>query len=140
MKLKYLIASFLMISGVMAICFDSLTKGFVTFSPYGIDEYVYLRDMQGSSDDDSVLVGFFGIISIIVSLVIVFLKNLKYVIRIGFLNFIFLFFLMLLVENDSFFSLIANTIHYNHNIYLILWCIFFAMYSVSLVILNTKNR
>ncbi len=69
-----------------------------------------------------------------------FLKNLKYVIRIGFLNFIFLFFLMLLVENDSFFSLIANTIHYNHNIYLILWCIFFAMYSVSLVILNTKNR
>ena len=75
MKLKYLIVSFLMISGVMAICFDSLTKGFVTFSPYGIDEYVYLRDMQGSSDDDSVLVGFFGIISIIVSLVIVFLKN-----------------------------------------------------------------
>ena len=63
-----------MISGVMAICFDSLTKGFVTFSPYGIDEYVYLRDMQGSSDDDSVLVGFFGIISIIVSLVIVFEK------------------------------------------------------------------
>ena len=140
MKLKYLIVSFLMIAGVMAICLDSLTKGFVTFSPYGIDEYVYLRDMQGSSDDDSVLVGFFGIISIIVSLVIVFLKNLKYVIRIGFLNFIFLFFLMLLVENDSFFSLIANTIHYNHNIYLILWCIFFAMYSVSLVILNTKNR
>ena len=45
MKLKYLIVSFLMISGVMAICFDSLTKGFVTFSPYGIDEYVYLRDM-----------------------------------------------------------------------------------------------
>lgn len=104
MKLKYLIVSFLMISGVMAICFDSLTKGFVTFSPYGIDEYVYLRDMQGSSDDDSVLVGFFGIISIIVSLVIVFLKNLKYVIRIGFLNFIFIF-LMLLVENDSFLAL-----------------------------------
>ena len=118
MKLKYLIVSFLMISGVMAICFDSLTKGFVTFSPYGIDEYVYLRDMQGSSDDDSVLVGFFGIISIIVSLVIVFLKNLKYVIRIGFLNFIFLFILMLLVENHSFFNLIANTIHYNHNIYI----------------------
>ena len=140
MKLKYLIVSFLMISGVMAICFDSLTTGFVPFSPYGLVLYVYLRDMQGSSDDDSVLVGFFGIISIIVSLVIVFLKNLKYVIRIGFLNFIFLFFLMLLVENDSFFSLIANTIHYNHNIYLILWCIFFAMYSVSLVILNTKNR
>lgn len=140
MKLKYLTVSFLIISGVMAICFDYLTNGFVTFSPYGIDEYVYLKDMQGSSDDDSVLLGLFGIISIILSLVIVFLKNLKYVIRIGFLTFIFLFFLMLLVENDSFFSLIANTIHYNHNIYLILWCIFFAMYSVSLVILNTKNK
>ena len=139
-KLKYVITILLMLSGIMAICFDSLSKGFVTFAPYGVDEYVYLRDMQGSSDDDSVLIGFFGIISIIISIIIFFIKNVIYVVRIGFLTFLFLFIMALLTGNDSINQLVINTIQYDHNIYLILWCTFLFFYTIFLVVLNIKQK
>ena len=129
-----------MLSGIMAICFDSLSKGFVTFAPYGVDEYVYLRDMQGSSDDDSVLIGFFGIISIIISIIIFFIKNVIYVVRIGFLTFLFLFIMALLTGNDPINQLVINTIQYDHNIYLILWCTFLFFYTIFLVVLNIKQK
>jgi len=128
-----------MISGVMAICFDSLSRGFVTFAPYGIDEYVYLRDMQGSADDDSLLIGFFGGISIITGLILLFIKNITYVVRGGFLILILLFLLFLLTESDSIFRLVINTIQYDHNIYLILWCISIFLYVVFLSILNIRQ-
>ncbi len=139
-KLKYVITILLMLSGIMAICFDSLSKGFVTFAPYGVDEYVYLRDMQGSSDDDSVLIGFFGIISIIISIIIFFIKNVIYVVRIGFLTFLFLFIMALLTGNDPINQLVINTIQYDHNIYLILWCTFLFFYTIFLVVLNIKQK
>ncbi|MDC4614961.1 hypothetical protein OHV66_05565, partial [Acinetobacter baumannii] len=84
LNLKYYLAVILIVSGILAICFESLSKGFVTFAPYGVDEYVYLRDIQGSADDDSILLWFFGIISVVLGFIIFIVNNLNYILRIGF--------------------------------------------------------
>lgn len=137
---KYIVATLLMFSGIMAICFDLFTQGFVVFAPYGIEEYVYLKDMQGSSDDDALLMGFFGIISIIISMIISLIKNTVYVVRVGSLIFLFLFILVLLTESGPVNQLITITIQYDQNIYLILWCIFFMLYAIFLTVMNIKKN
>jgi len=45
LKLKHYLALTLALSGIFAICFESFTKGFVTYVPYGGGEFVYLRDL-----------------------------------------------------------------------------------------------
>ena len=43
LKLKHYLALILALSGIFAICFESFTKGFVTYVPYGGGEFVYLK-------------------------------------------------------------------------------------------------
>lgn len=83
LKLKHYLALTLALSGIFAICFESFTKGFVTYVPYGGGEFVYLREMQGSNEDESVLLWFFGIINIFLGSIIYLLKNTTYVLRVG---------------------------------------------------------
>ena len=90
LNLKYYLAVILIVSGILAICFESLSKGFVTL-PYGVDEYVYLRDIQGSADDDSILLWFFGIISVVLGFIIFIVKNINYILRIGFCIYLLIF-------------------------------------------------
>ncbi|MCU4581734.1 hypothetical protein KTJ32_12125 [Acinetobacter gyllenbergii] len=128
LTLKHYLALVLVFSGIFAICFESLTKGFVTYVPYG-GEFVYLREMEGSNEDESVLLWFFGIISIMLGAIMYFVKNVIYVLRIGFFTYVFLFLCALMTDSDPLNQLIMNTVKFDHNIYLILWCLSFAIYT-----------
>lgn len=130
----------LILSGIIAICFDSLSKGFVTFAPHGTDEYIYLRDMPGSADDDSVLLSFFGIVSILLGAIMYFVKNMTYVLRIVFFVYIALFLCAFMTESDPLNQLIINTVKFDHNIYLILWCILLALYTGIFIKLNIQQN
>lgn len=139
LTLKHYLALILILSGILAICFQSLTKGFVTYVPYGGGEFVYLREMEGSNEDESVLLWFFGIVSVILGIIMFFVKNITYVQRIGFFAYVFLFLCALMTDSDPLNQLIINTVKFDHNIYLILWCIFLALYTVVFTILNMRN-
>ncbi|HFK9536821.1 hypothetical protein [Acinetobacter baumannii] len=140
LNLKYYLAVILIVSGILAICFESLSKGFVTFAPYGVDEYVYLRDIQGSADDDSILLWFFGIISVVLGFTIFIVKNINYILRIGFFVYIFLFLSAFLAESDPINQLVINTIKFDQNIYLILWLISLLIYTILFILLNIKHK
>ncbi|NNP69900.1 hypothetical protein [Acinetobacter sp. Ac_5812] len=129
LTLKHYLALILVISGILAICFESLTKGFVTYVPYGGGEFVYLREMEGSNEDESVLLWFFGIISAILGTIMYFVKNITYVLRIGFFTYVFLFLSALMTDSDPLNQLIINTVKFDHNLYLILWCLSVAIYT-----------
>ncbi|MDC4632986.1 hypothetical protein OHV71_07220 [Acinetobacter baumannii] len=140
LNLKYYLAVILIVSGILAICFESLSKGFLTFAPYGVDEYVYLRDIQGSADDDSILFWFFGIISVVLGFIIFIVKNINYILRIGFFVYIFLFLSAFLAESDPINQLVINTIKFDQNIYLILWLISLLIYTILFILLNIKHK
>lgn len=123
LKLKYYLALILALSGIFAICFESFTKDFVTYVPYGGGEFIYLREMQGSNEDESVLLWFFGIISIFLGSIMYLLKNTTYVLRMGFFAYVSLFLCALMTDSDPLNQLIINTVKFDHNIYLILWCL-----------------
>ncbi|WP_343581129.1 hypothetical protein [Acinetobacter sp.] len=129
LTLKHYLALILALSGILAICFESLTKGFVTYVPYGGGEFVYMREMEGSNEDESVLFWFFGIISIILGTLMYFVKNITYVLRIGFLDYVFLFLCAVMTDSDSLNQLIINTIEVDHNMYLILWYVSMLIYT-----------
>lgn len=114
LTLKHYLALILVLSGILAICFESLTKGFVTYVPYG-EALVYLREMEGSNEDESVLLWFFGIVSIILGTLMFFVKNITYVLRIGFFAYVFLFLCALMTDSDPLSQLIINTVKYDHN-------------------------
>lgn len=139
LTLKHYLALILILSGILTICFESLTKGFATYVPYGGGEFVYLREMEGSNEDESVLLWFFGIVSVILGTIMFFVKNITYVLRIGFFAYVFLFLCALMTDSDPLNQLIINTVKFDHNIYLILWCIFLALYTVVFIILNMRN-
>ena len=107
--------------------------------PYGGGEFVYLREMEGSNEDESVLLWFFGIVIVILGTIMFFVKNITYVLRIGFFAYVFLFLCALMTDSDPLNQLIINTVKFDHNIYLILWCIFLALYTVVFIILNMRN-
>lgn len=140
LNLEYYLAIVLIVSSILAICFESLSKGFVTFAPYSVHEYVYLRDMRGSADDDSVLLWFFGIISVVLGLIMFFIKNITYVLRIGFFVYIFLFLSEFLAKSDLINQLVINTIKFDQNIYLILWPISLLIYTIIFILLNIKHK
>ncbi|HFG6922794.1 TPA: hypothetical protein ACGIKE_003429 [Acinetobacter baumannii] len=129
LTLKHYLALTLVLSGILAICFGSHTNGFVTYIPYGGGEFVYMKEMEGSSEDESVLLWVFGIISVILGAIMFFVKNIKYVLRIGFFAYVFLFLCALMTDSDPLNQLIINTVKFDHNIYLILWCISIAIYT-----------
>lgn len=129
LKLKHYLALTLALSGIFALCFESFTKGFVTYVPYGGGEFIYLREMQGSNEDESVLLWFFGIISIFLGSIIYLLKNTTYVLRTGFFAYVSLFLCALMSDSDPLNQLIINTVKFDHNIYLILWCLSVALYT-----------
>jgi len=139
LTLKHYLALILILSGILTICFESLTKGFATYVPYGGGEFVYLREMEGSNEDESVLLWFFGIVIVILGTIMFFVKNITYVLRIGFFAYVFLFLCALMTDSDPLNQLIINTVKFDHNIYLILWCIFLALYTVVFIILNMRN-
>ncbi|HFG6968069.1 TPA: hypothetical protein ACGIKW_003305 [Acinetobacter baumannii] len=140
LTLKHYMALVLILSGIIAICFESLSKGFVTFAPYGVDEYIYLRDMQGSADDDSVLLWFFGIVSILLGAIMYFVKNITYVLRIGFFVYVALFLCAFMTESDPLNQLIINTVKFDHNIYLILWSLLLVIYTGIFIKLNIQQN
>lgn len=129
LTLKHYLALILALSGILAICFESLTKGFVTYIPYGGGEFVYLREMEGSNEDESLLLWFFGIVSVILGTIMFFVKNITYVLRVGFFAYVFLFLCALMTDSDPLNQLIINTIKFDHNIYLILWSLLLALYT-----------
>lgn len=133
---KYPIILFLMLSGLMAVGFSWLTEGFVVFVPYGEGGYQYLETTEGSSADDGVLLHLFGIISIIISVIMLFIKNETYFIRTGLSVYLFLFLLALLAGSEPLNKLVINTIQYDQNIFLILWCVFISIYTFLLLALN----
>ncbi|ALH95680.1 hypothetical protein [Acinetobacter equi] len=138
MKIKLLMIVFLMFSGFMAYIFEAYSKGFVIYAPYG--EYVYMKDIQGSISDGGMAIGSFGIICLIISSILIFIKNTKYILRIGFSVFLFFLLALMMIEGDSIDQLIINTIKYDHNIYLILWCISLTLYTFLLTIFYIKNK
>ncbi|ENX13170.1 hypothetical protein F895_02471 [Acinetobacter sp. CIP 64.2] len=140
LTLKHYLALILILSGILAICFESLTKGFVTYVPHGGGGFVYLREMEGSNEDESVLLWFFGIVSVILGTIMFFVKNIIYVLRVGFFAYVFLFLCALMTDSDPLNQLIINTVKFDHNIYLILWCIFLALYTLVFTILNMRNN
>ncbi|HFK9537530.1 TPA: hypothetical protein ACG0TZ_003361 [Acinetobacter baumannii] len=140
LTLKHYLALILVLSGILAICFESFTKGFVTYIPYGGGEFVYMREMEGSSEDESVLLWVFGIISVILGAIMFFVKNIKYVLRIGFFAYVFLFLCALMTDSDPLNQLIINTIKFDHNIYLILWCLSIAIYTGIFIKLNIQQN
>lgn len=129
LKLKHYLALTLALSGIFAICFESFTKGFVTYVPYGGGEFVYLREIKGSNEDESVLLWFFGIISIFLGSKMCLLKNTTYVLRMGFFAYVSLFLCALMTDSDALNQLIINTVKFDHNIYLILWCLSITLYT-----------
>ncbi|VAX44410.1 Uncharacterised protein [Acinetobacter calcoaceticus] len=140
LTLKHYMALVLILSGTIAICFESLTKGFVTYVPYGGGEYVYLREMQGSTEDESILLWFFGIVSVILGAIMYFVKNITYVLRIGFFVYVFLFLCVFMTDSDTLNQLIINTVKFDHNIYLILWSLFLALYTGIFIKLNIQQN
>ncbi|MNZ87979.1 hypothetical protein D3C78_1068580 [compost metagenome] len=129
LTLKHYLALILALSGILAICFESLTKGFITYIPYGGGEFVYLREMEGSNEDESLLLWFFGIVSVILGTIMFFVKNITYVLRIGFFAYVFLFLCALMTDSDPLNQLIINTIKFDHDIYWILWSLLLALYT-----------
>ncbi|MDO7503146.1 hypothetical protein Q5X59_03710 [Acinetobacter baumannii] len=140
LTLKHYLALILVLSGILAICFESFTKGFVTYIPYGGGEFVYMREMEGSSEDESILLWLFGIISVILGAIMFFVKNIKYVLRIGFFVYVFLFLCALMTDSDPLNQLIINTVKFDHNIYLILWCLSIAIYTGIFIKLNIQQN
>ncbi|HDX6067265.1 hypothetical protein [Acinetobacter baumannii] len=140
LTLKHYLALILVLSGILAICFESFTKGFVTYIPYGGGEFVYMREMEGSSEDESILLWLFGIISVILGAIMFFVKNIKYVLRIGFFAYVFLFLCALMTDSDPLNQLIINTIKFDHNIYLILWCLSVVIYTGIYIKLNIQQN
>lgn len=138
--LRYFTVAALLLSGLMIVCFDSLTNGFISTSLYEVDEYLYLKDIHGSTNDDRVIFPAFGYITIIISMIMLFIKKLNYFVGIGFLVFISLFLFSSMIEGDPINQLIMNTIKFDRNIYLILWLLFFLIYTVLLLILNFKKK
>lgn len=137
MNIKLLMTVFLIFSGLMAYAFEAYSKGFVIYAPYG--KYEYLQDIQGSISDGGVAIGSFGIFCLIIGFILLFIKNTKYILRVGFSIFIFFLLALLMTEGDSIDQLIINTIKYDHNIYLILWCISFVIYTIFFILLNIKS-
>jgi len=140
LTLKHYLALILVLSGILAICFESLTKGFVTYIPYSGGEFVYMREMEGSSEDESILLWLFGIISVILGAIMFFVKNIKYVLRIGFFAYVFFFLCALMTDSDPLNQLIINTIKFDHNIYLILWCLSVVIYTGVFIKLNIQQN
>lgn len=139
MKIKLLMIVFLMFSGFMAYIFEAYSKGFVIYAPYG--EYVYMKDIQGSISDGGIAIGSFGIICLIISSILIFIKNTKYILRIGFSVFLFFVLALMMIDGDSIDRLIINTIKFDQNIFLIFWCVSFIAYVVFFIVfyLNTNK-
>lgn len=140
MKIKILIIVSLIISGLMAYLFETHSKGFVIHAPYGTNEYIYLKDIQGSMSDGGIALGFFGLICLFIGVILMFIKNTTYFIRVGFIVFLFLLLSFMMLEGGAIDQLIINTIQYDHNIYLILWIISFTLYTIFLSILNISQN
>jgi hypothetical protein len=138
MTIRLLLAIALLASGIMAYSFEAFSKGFVILTPYGA--YEYMQDIQGSMSDGGIAFGFVGVIFFIIGCALLFIKNTKYVMRLGASVFLFLLLALLMIEGDSIDQLIINTIKYDQNIYLTLWCVLFITYTILFILLSIKRK
>lgn len=129
--IRYVAIVFLFLSGIGGYTIDKFGQDLCINEYIAIGTITYFKELNGVSANDPSMLATCGVVSIIFSIILIFIKNKSFYVAMTFLPFVLELILLNMIETISYKEIIYDSIAQCANYSVLIWITFQAAFLIS---------